>query len=142
MMRTHRSMFLVALLLLSLASAAWAQQQLAALKKTTPQQRADLLTKMMQEKLNLSGDTVQQVAKINLEYANKMQPILESSERPLQELREARAINEEKEAALKQVLSADQFKKYLAAKAGLEKKFEQHFLHAAKAKAGNANPPQ
>ena len=140
-MRSHRSMFLVVLLMLSLASAAQAQQ-LAALKKTTPQQRADLLTKMMQEKLKLSGDTLQQVAKINLEYANKVQPILESSDRPLQELREARAISEEKEAALKQVLSADQFQKYLAAKAQLEKKFEQHFMHAAKARAGNAAPPQ
>jgi hypothetical protein len=115
--------------LLLLSSAATAQ--LAALKKTTPQQRATLLTKLMQEKLGLSGDTLQKVSAINLEYANKTQTILQSADRPLEEMREMKQLDEQKDAALKQALSADQFQQYQSAKQELRQQFEQRIMQGA-----------
>ena len=125
---------LIAVVLLSLSTTASAQ--LAALKNTTPQQRATLLTKLMQEKLELSGNTLQQVTAINLEYANKAQPILQGADRPLEELREMKELNEEEDAALKQVLSAGQFQQYRAAKAELRQRFEQRIMKGANGPAG------
>lgn len=124
----------VAALLLSLPTTAWAQ--LAALKSTTPQQRATLQTNLMQKKLGLTGDTLQKVSAINLEYASKVQPILQGADRPLEELSEIKAIDEQKDAALKQVLSAGEFQQYLAAKAELRQKFERRIMKRANAPAG------
>ena len=135
-MRARRTLIVVAGLLLCLSTAASAQ--LAALKNTTPQQRATLLTKLMHRKLGLTGNTLQQVSAINLEYANKMQPILQGADRPLEELREIKDLNEQKDTALKKVLSAGQFQQYQAAKAELRQKFEQRITQGANGPAGSA----
>jgi Spy/CpxP family protein refolding chaperone len=135
-MRMSRTLMVVAGLVLSLSIAASAQ--LAALKNTTPQQRATLLTRLMEKRLKLTGNTLQQVSAINLEYANKMQPILQGADRPLEEMREARQINEQKDAALQKVLSPEQFQQYQAAKEQLRQQFEQRIAQHAKAPAGAA----
>ena len=125
----------VMVVLLLLASHATAQ--LAEMKQTTPEQRATVLTELMKRKLNLSGEQLQKVSDINLEYAQKMQPILQSSTGPLREMREMREVNEQKEAALKNVLSAPQFQQYLAVKNELREEFEQRI---ANRKAGQGAP--
>jgi len=125
------------MLLLSLSTTAAAQ--LAALKSTTPRQRATVQTDLMRERLGLTGNTLQQVSAINLEYATKVQPILEGADRPLEQLREIKQINEQKEAALKQVLSADQFQQYQAAKEEMRQQFEQRLTQGANTPAA---PPQ
>ena len=139
-MRTKAMSIVVAALLLSLSATAFAQ--LAALKKTTPDQRATVLTKLMQKKLGLSGDTLHKVSAINLEYANKVQPILQSADRPLQEFREIKQIDEQKDGALKGVLSATQFQQYQAAKAQLRQQFEQQIAKAAKGAKGTSPSAQ
>jgi hypothetical protein len=135
-MRANRTLIVFAALLLWLSTTASAQ--LAALKNTTPQQRATLLTKLMQNKLGLTGNTLQQVSAINLEYANKVQPILQGADRPLEELREIRELNEQKDAALQKVLSPDQFQQYQAAKAELRQRFEQRITKGANGPAGSS----
>jgi len=123
----------VAIAALLIALGAPASAQLAALKNTTPQQRATVLTKLMQKRLALSGSTLEQVSKINLEYANKAQPILQGADRPFEEMREMRDLDEQKDAALKNVLSPTQFQQYQAGKAELRQKFEQRIMQGAKA---------
>ena len=133
-MGPRKTVIAIAALLIALGAPALAQ--LAALKNTTPQQRATVLTKLMQKRLGLSGSTLEQVSKINLEYANKAQPILQGADRPLEEMREMRDLDEQKDAALKNVLSPTQFQQYQAGKAELRQKFEQRIMHGAK--AGNS----
>lgn len=129
---------LIAVAVLSLSLSGVAVAQLAALKNTTPQQRATVLTKLMQEKLGLSSDTLQKVSAINLAYANKAQPVIQGANRPLEELREMKEIDEQKDAALKNVLSPAQFEQYQAAKAELRQKFEQRIMSGGKPPAGGA----
>lgn len=136
-MKTQLLRAVVGLALLLLWSAAGAQ--LVAVRNTTPQMRAAVQTKLMAEKLGLSGDTLQKVGAINLEYANQMQPVLQGSQEPMEELLEIKQIAEEKDAALKQVLSAQEFQDYQAAKAELKQQFEQRMLKEAGATTGS--PP-
>ena len=124
-MRT-RLMALVGTLSLSLLLSAGASAQgVAALKKSTPEQRADLLTRMMTARLTLTESQVSSVQDINLKYAKKMQPVLEGSERPFREVWELKDLNQGKEAELKQVLTPEQFQQYLMAKNELRQKLEQ-----------------
>jgi hypothetical protein len=129
-MGPRKSVIAIAALLIGLGAPASAQ--LAALKNTTPQQRATVLTKLMQKRLGLSGSTLEQVSKINLEYANKAQPILQAADRPFEEMREMRDLDEQKDAALKNVLSPTQFQQYQAGKAELRQKFEQRIMEGGK----------
>lgn len=99
--------------------------QFAKLKNSTPEQRAKVLTDLMKGKLDLTPEQAGKVADINLEYAKKMQPIIQGSEGPFEEMREARQINEQKEAALKKVLTTDQFTSFTAYKEELREKFEE-----------------
>jgi len=135
-MTANRTMVAVVVCAVSFVEIAVAQ--LAALKNTTPQQRATVLTKLMQEKLGLSGETLGKVSAINLAYANKMQPVIQDANRPLEEMREMREIDEQKDAALKSVLSPAQFDQYQAAKAELRQKFEQRITSGQEPPPGGA----
>ncbi len=108
-----RTLVLATSLLVSLPAFA---ADIDALKETTPKERAAAQTVMMKEKLGLSDATVEKVRAINLKYAEKMEPILKGSDGPLMKGLEARNLQQQKEGELKSVLSADEFKKYLAAK--------------------------
>jgi hypothetical protein len=108
----------VGALLLALAASA----QLDELKNTTPEQRAKALTEMMTTKLGLTPEQTGKVADLNLKYANTMEPLIKGSAGPLVKMREMRQINEAKEAELKQILSPQQFEKYLASKEQMREK--------------------
>jgi hypothetical protein len=107
-------------------------QSLDKLKNTTPEQRAAVQTTLMTEKLGLTPEQKAKVADLNLVYAKKMQPIIESG-RPLMAMREARQIGEEKEAALKKILSPEQFQKFLAGKEEMREKFEERIMSSKQA---------
>jgi len=87
-----------------------------ALDDTTPKERAEAQTLMMKEKLGLGDAKVEKVRAINLKYAEKMEPVLKGSDGPLMKGREARNFQAQKEGELKAILSADEYKKYLASK--------------------------
>lgn len=108
-----------------IAFASVAAAQFAKLKNTTPEQRAKVQTELMKTKLKLTPEQESKVAALNLEYAQKMQPIIQGSEGPFAEMREAREINEQKEADLKKVLTTDQFTNYTAYKEEMREKFEE-----------------
>lgn len=126
---------------LLLSAAAGAQQALTELKKTTPEQRATLLTNMMRARLTLTESQVPQVRDINLKYAKKMQPILEGSDRPFREVWELKEVNQGKEAELKKVLTHEQFQQYLAAKDEIRQKLEQQ-IWERKADARERGTPE
>jgi len=108
-----------------LASTPVARAQLDKLKNTTPAERATALTAMMADKLDLTPEQKGKVGELNLKYANQMQPILTGSEGPFMKMRQARGIQAQKEAELKQLLSPAQFEKYVAAKDQMREQFEQ-----------------
>ena len=94
----------------------------AQLAKIPPNVRAGAQTEFMTKKLSLTPQERTQVEAINLKYANQMQPVLEGSGGPLQRMREAKRIDEAKDAELKGVLTPQQFQGYVAAKEELRKK--------------------
>jgi Spy/CpxP family protein refolding chaperone len=104
------------------ASTAFAAD-LEALKNTTPAERARMQTAMMKNKLRLTEAQVPRVAAINEKYAAKMEPILKGSSGPLERMRDARALQQEKEGDLKKVLSPEQFEKFLASKQEMREQF-------------------
>ena len=71
---------------------------------------------MMTTKLGLTPEQTGKVAELNLTYANKMDPLIKGSAGSLVRMREMKQINQAKEAQLKQILTPQQFEKYLASK--------------------------
>jgi len=107
-----------------------------ALGDTTPKERAEAQTLMMREKLDLSDTKVEKVRAINLKYAEKMEPVLKGSDGPLMKGREARNFQAQKEGELKAVLSADEFKKYIASKEEMRRQIVQR-VYEERAKAAH-----
>jgi hypothetical protein len=95
------------------------------LMNTTPDERASAQTAMMKAKLDLTADQLPKIAAINQKYAQKMEPIIKGSSGPLMKMSQMREVNGEKEAELKQVLSPEQFQKYLASKEEMREQFEE-----------------
>jgi hypothetical protein len=109
-----------------------AAAQLDELKNTTPEMRAKALTDLMKAKLGLTSEQESKVADLNLKYAKKMEPVIKGSAGPFKKMREAKRINEEKETALKRILSPQQFDKFLAAKEEMREKFEEKMEEKAR----------
>ena len=97
-------------------------QGLDALKNSTPKERAEAQTAMMKTKLGLTDDQVSKVRALNLKYAEQMQPIINGTEGPLMKMRDARNVEDQKEAELKGLLSPDQFQKFQAMKEEMREK--------------------
>lgn len=82
------------------------------LKDTTPEQRAKMQTEWMTTKLALNTSQIQQVSALNLQYAQKNEPIIQSNEGKLSKFKKLKALQKEKSNALSQILDAGQYKKY------------------------------
>jgi hypothetical protein len=131
--RTYALAFVALAALLTAPLCAGAQ--LDALKNTTPEQRATLQTDLMKARLDLTADEEPKIAALNLKYAQKMDPIIKSSAGMFSKMRDMRALNAQKEAELKQLLSKDQFTAYLAAREDIRQEFEARIAaHAGAAK--------
>lgn len=81
-------------------------------KNSTPEQRAAMQDKLMKQELNLSDVQYTQVSALNLEYARKMQPIINSDESRFSKGRKARALLKEKDEKLKKILTQQQYDLY------------------------------
>jgi len=129
----QRSLVTLALALVTLALpiVASAQDPSAALAKSTPEERAAFQTEYMKTKLALADEQAPKVQSINLDAAQKMEPVIKGTDGPLVKLRRARAIEAEKETALQGVLTPDQFQKFLAMKDELRQKLEQKMAEKA-----------
>jgi Spy/CpxP family protein refolding chaperone len=132
-MKSHagiRGVVAAAFVLGAVVSGAWAQ--LGELKNTTPEERAKELTSLMQKELGLTPDQLSKMEALNLKYAKEMEPILKGSEGPFKAMRQAREINQAKEAELQQLLTPEQFEKYQAQRAEMREKLEQGIEEKAK----------
>ena len=106
-------------------------QDAAQLAKVPPSVRAGVQTTFMTEKLHLTPEQRTKVEAINLKFANQMQPVLEGSSGPFARMREAKKLDTAKDGELHGVLSADQYKDYLAAKDELRERVKQKALENA-----------
>ncbi len=103
--------------LLAVPLAAGAQlEALDELKHTTPEQRAGVQTELMKKDLGLSKDQAEKVAAINLEYAEKNDPVLKGDDGMFKKIRLLRKERDAKQAALAKVLTAEQSKKLAASR--------------------------
>jgi len=109
---------------LALGVAASAQER-PTLANSTPEQRAKVQTEFMTSKLELAPDQATKVQGINLKYAQKLEPVLKGTESQMLKVRAAADISRQKDTEFKQVLSDEQYKKYLASKEEMRAHAEQ-----------------
>ena len=116
-MKTTRS---IALLLSLISTGAF-----AGVADSTPAQRAEIQTQVIQAKLKLSPELLAKVQAINLKYAEKMDPILKGSDNILAKKKKAGAVLDAKDAEMKAILSAEQFEQYDDAKDDVKEAMEK-----------------
>lgn len=98
--------------------------QSKSLKDSTPEQRAKMQTEWMKTKLALNSTQIQQVYDLNLEYARKNDPILQSNDGKLAKFKKLKALQKEKSSVLSKVLNEEQYKKYQEIKDQLVQNFK------------------
>lgn len=129
---------LALLLALALPLGAFAQGQVPpAVASSTPAERAKIQTALMKEKLSLTPEQLPQVEAINLDTAQKMDPVLKGNDRPLAKARAARQIEQEKDTKLQGVLTPQQFETWQASQAEMKQKLEQKLMEK---RAGSGTP--
>lgn len=101
------------------------------LKNASPEKRAQFQTEMMKSRLDLDNGQLAKVQGINLKYAQKFQPIIKSSDNRLSKMKQAMALQEQKDKELELVFTKTQFSKY--------KEFEQELRKRMKAKMNGSN---
>ncbi|MCG6189829.1 hypothetical protein [Maribellus maritimus] len=85
--------------------------------RRSPETRANAITSIMKNRLDLTETQVEKAYQINLKYAQKLQPFVGGSERPVAISDEATKINEERKKELLAILTpvqreqADQIRK-------------------------------
>lgn len=87
--------------------------KMALLESTTPAERAQVQTELMQEKLELDGTQSASLSEINLKYAKKMEGVIKGDSSKWTKFRTAKRYEKEKDKELQGVFSKDQFKAYL-----------------------------
>lgn len=98
--------------------------QSKSLKDSTPEQRAKMQTEWMKTKLALNSTQIQQVYDLNLEYARKNDPILQSNEGKLAKFKKLKALQKEKSSVLSKILNEEQYKRYQEIKDQLVQNFK------------------
>ena len=129
--RAPRTLVLLALCLWVAPGVASAQLP-PEVANSTPQERAKLITLVMKEKLALTPEQLPKVEAINLDAAQKMEPVLKGSEGPLIKMRTTKQVDQAKEAALQNVLTPQQFQQYLSSRDEMKQKAEQKLLESRK----------
>ena len=84
--------------------------------QSRPEQRAEIQTQFMKDRLNLPADVLAKVQAINLKYAQQMDPVLKGTDGKLAKMQKARGIMAAKDSELKTILSPNQFEAYDDAK--------------------------
>lgn len=120
---------LVMALCLSLSIPIAHADDMAYLLDSTPTERAASQTRFMKTKLNLSEDEVAKVQEINQAYAEKVEPVLKSSSIGFLKMRGIKAILEQKDDTLRNVLTPEQFDIYTNAKDELKQALRQDLVH-------------
>ncbi len=103
------------------------QKSIKDLKNSTPEQRADFQTKLMKAKLKLDAGELTKVQAINLKYARKFEPIIKSNDNRFSKLKQAMALQKEKDQELQAVFNKDQFNQYQEFEQELRSKMKARF---------------
>ena len=128
MKRTNTVRMLLIAAGLLLAAPAWCQE-LEQIAKVPPHERAEIQTKFMAEKLELTAEERTKVEAINQKYADQMQPVLEGQLIPFERMREVKKLEEAKDGELKAVLTPSQYQTYEASKDEMKQRLEQRALN-------------
>jgi hypothetical protein len=100
-------------------------QLLAQNKIPSAADRSASLTDWMKTNLKLTDDQVPKVQDINVKYANMVDALRSSSQGKKQKMTTLKNYDASKDKELKEVLTDDQFKTYLAKKDEVKKKFKE-----------------
>ena len=92
---------------------------------STPDERAERLTRQMTRQLSLSVSQASAVAAVNLTFARRMQPMIDVGTRDRTSLQQLRQINQDKETDLKAILDARQYEQYRAMQANRQNRIRQ-----------------
>jgi len=112
-MKRSRMMMAVLIALLVGAQVGYAQSKLDKLMtETTAEERAEIQTQNMIEKLSLREEQKSTVQEINLRYARKMESVYHAGGGKLQRFRKMKDVGGEKDVELKRVLDAAQYAAY------------------------------
>lgn len=83
----------------------------------------------MLQKLGLSDAEATKVKTINQKYAEKMEPVLKSSDSSLSKMRQAKAIQSAKDDELRGVLRPEKFAAYSETKDEMKQAMQQQLKH-------------
>jgi spermidine/putrescine-binding protein len=105
------------------------------LKSSTPEQRAKMQTQMITTRLNLDSATGIKVYEVNLNAAQKMEPVLKGDGGgKLAVFRKIKSIDADKDKAFKAIFTPEQYKAYQAAKQEMKEKMQQKMQERKAAK--------
>jgi len=107
------------------STVAFSQDIAQTLKSRTPEEKAVTLTMIMKSKLNLDTAQTTKVKAINLKYAQKTKEATQVDGRKFAKFKQLRDIQKDKDAELKGVLNADQFKQYQALEEEMKEKMKE-----------------
>lgn len=80
----------------------------------------------MRSKLNLTDDQYAQVDKINVVYAQRMAPVLQSPDGRFAKYRKLKPLMEEKDDKMRAVLTKDQYRQYEELKKQMREQYKQN----------------
>ena len=106
-----KGMIILAAVMLWLSPARAQEKQ-----KMTPDQRAAKITEWMKTNLKLNDEQTAKVDDINKKYATKMEDIRKNTTDKKKKMSAVKDLDKQKDSELQAVLTADQFKSYLAKK--------------------------
>jgi DNA primase large subunit len=107
------------------STAAFSQDIAQTLKNRTPEEKATGLTMIMKTKLNLDTAQTTKVKVINLKYAQKTEEVTKADDGKFAKFKKLRDIQKDKDADLKGILNADQFKQYQALEDEIKEKMKE-----------------
>jgi Spy/CpxP family protein refolding chaperone len=116
-----KKLFVISIMLVATVTFAAAQQR----QRQTPEESAKTYTERMEKLLTLTADQKTKIQAINLDLAKQMNAQFQNNQGDREAMRSAmQAIEKKRDEQYKPVLTADQFKKYLADKEERRKEME------------------
>ena len=100
----------------------------ASAQKMTAEEQANKMTDWMKTNLKLTDDQVAKVQAINLKYANKMHEAKNSTQSKDEKKSSMKAESAAKDSEMKGVLTADQYKSYMAKKEEMKKDMKEKMM--------------
>ncbi|MBT31933.1 MAG: hypothetical protein CMO01_19925 [Thalassobius sp.] len=118
---------LIGIIGLFLATNVFAQDADLDLASSTPEERAQMQTDKLAEKITMDDDQKEQLYAINLKYAEEIQPVLESDQSKISKLQEIKSINKGKDEEIKEIFNEEQYAAYEEMKKEVRKDVKERY---------------